>query len=180
MLVGAEGVSGLIVQIADRISGLVPETHLADVKLQHPERKFKEGGSVAARVLSTNLEKRQMRLTLKKTLVNSDVVPWSSYEVLHVGMKAPGTLVNILPSGSVVQFYGSVRAFPPVSEMSESFIQDPREHFRAGQVVTVQIHSVDSKEKRMIVSCKDPSDFGSVQRQALSDLTSGGHCGRHR
>ena len=173
LLVGAEGVSGLIVQIADRISGLVPETHLADVKLQHPEWKFKEGGSVAARVLSTSLEKRQMRLTLKKSLVNSDVEPWTSYESLKVGMKAPGTLVNILPSGSVVQFYGPVRAFLPVSEMSESFIQDPREHFRAGQVVAVHIVSVDSQEKRMIVSCKDPSNFGTVQRQALSDLKSG-------
>ena len=170
IIIKTEGVSGLLIKIADDMIGYVPETHFSDVRLQHPERKFKEGNTVAARVLSTDLEKRQIRLTLKKTLVNSDAEPWTEYGSLRSGMNAPGTLVNVLPSGSVVQFYGSVRAFLPVSEMSESYIQDPKEHFRAGQVVNVYIVSVDAREKRMIVSCKDPSSFGTAQRQALSDM----------
>ena len=168
-----EGISGLIVQIADGVTGLVPETHLSDVQLQNPERKFKEGNTVNARVLSINLQRRQMRLTLKKTLVNSDLEPWTDYSFLKPGIRSTGTLVNVLPSGSVVQFYGSVRGFLPVSEMSESFIQDPREHFRVGQVVNVHVLSVDIDEKRMIVSCKDPSSYGAAQHQALIALEPG-------
>ena len=173
LLVNAEGVSGLIVSVAEGISGLVPQTHLSDVQLQHPERKFKEGMKVTGRVLSKNLERRQMRLTLKKTLVNSDVEPWTTYDNLKAGMQAPGTLINILPSGAVVQFYASIRAFMPVSEMSESFIRDPNEHFRNGQSVNVHIVSVDVEEKRMIVSCKSSSAFGSGQQEALGDLKVG-------
>lgn len=173
MLVNETGVNGLIVKIAEGITGLVPEVHFADVHLQHPEKRFKQGISVTARVLSTIPEKRQIRLTLKKTLVNSDAEVWTSYESLKPGLQAPGTLVNVLPSGAVVQFYGSVRGFLPVSEMSESFIQDPREHFRVGQVVNVHIVSVDPADGRMIVSCKDPSVFGAAQQEALQSLKPG-------
>ena len=173
LVINATGVAGLIVKLADGISGLVPEMHLADVRLQHPERRFKQGQSVTARVLSTDLEKRQIRLTLKKTLVNSGDGIWKSYDNLTPGMRAPGTLVNILPSGAVVQFYGSVRGFLPVSEMSESYIQDPKKHFHAGQVVTVHITSVDPAERRMRVSCRDIGTYGISQQKALADLVPG-------
>ncbi len=173
ILVNENGVNGVIVKIAEGVTGLVPEVHLADIHLQHPEKKFKEGSSVTARVLSTIAEKRQIRLTLKKTLVNSDAEAWTSYEYLKPGLQAPGTLVSILPSGAVVQFYGSVRGFLPVSEMSESYIQDPEQHFRTGQVVNVHIVSVDSSDERMIVSCKDPSVFGVVQQETLRSLKPG-------
>ena len=173
ILVNETGVNGIIVKIAEGVTGLVPEVHLADIHLQHPERKFKEGSSVTARVLSTIVEKRQIRLTLKKTLVNSDAEAWTSYEYLKPGLQAPGTLVSILPSGAVVQFYGSVRGFLPVSEMSESYIQDPKQHFRTGQVVSVRIISVDSSDERMIVSCKDPSVFGVAQQETLRSLKPG-------
>lgn len=173
MMIGSNGVSGIIVKIAEGITGLVPEVHLADIHLQHPEKKFKEGNSVTARVLSTHPEKRQIRLTLKKSLVNSDAEPWTSYEGLKPRLQAPGTLVNVLPSGAAVQFYGSVRGFLPVSEMSESYIKDPNQHFRIGQVVNVHIVSVEPVDQRMIVSCKDPSIFGAAQQEALKGLDLG-------
>lgn len=170
MMINAAGVSGVLVNVAEGVTGFVPEVHLADVHLQHPEKKFKEGNSVTARVLSTIPEKRQIRFTLKKTLVNSDVEPWTSYTDLQPGLQAPGTLINISPAGAVVQFYGPVRAFLPVSEMSETYIQDPKQHFRIGQVVNVHIVSVDPSEGRMIVSCKDPTVFGAAKQEALKSL----------
>jgi rRNA biogenesis protein RRP5 len=169
----AGNVGGVLVNLADGISGLVPEMHMADVKLSHPERKFKEGMAVTARVMSTDPGKRQIRLTLKKSLVNSDVPILKGYEDAAPGMSSPGTLVNILPSGAVVQFYGRVRGFLPVSEMSEAYIKDPTEHFRTGQVINVHVLSVDPDNEKMRVSCKDPTSFGLVQQAALKKLTVG-------
>ncbi|KAA6408620.1 MAG: nucleic acid-binding [Lasallia pustulata] len=173
LVVNATGVGGVLVNIAAGITGLVPEIHLADIHLQHPEKKFREGLSVTARILSVDLEKRQIRMTLKKSLVNTDAAIWSSFDNLAPGMHAPGTLVSILSSGAIVQFYGSVRGFLPVSEMSESYIRDPKQHFRTGQVVSVYIVSVDPPERRMRVSCKDPSVFSSAQQKALEELNPG-------
>jgi rRNA biogenesis protein RRP5 len=173
IVINDRGVGGILINLADGISGLVPEIHMADVHLQHPERKFREGMSVKARVLSTNPEKRQIRLTLKKSLVNSDVDPWLDYASIEVGAQSPGTLVNILPDGAVVRFYGSVRAFLPVYEMSEAFVEDARQHFKVGQVVNVRVTSIDPEKKKMTVSSKNPGEFGPEQLKAFEKLRPG-------
>ncbi|KFY46775.1 hypothetical protein V494_00331 [Pseudogymnoascus sp. VKM F-4513 (FW-928)] len=173
LLINEAGIGGLFVKLADGITGLVPEMHMADVKFLHPEKKFKEGLSVTARVLSTDLSKRQFRLTLKKALVNSESPVFKSYEDIEPGSQSPGTIVSIVPGGAVVQFYGTVRGFLPVSEMSESYIQDPNQHFRIGQVVNVHVLNVDPAAARLTVSCKDPAAFGISQQNALKKLRIG-------
>lgn len=173
LMVNQEGVSGLLVKLAEGIVGFVPEMHLADVRLQHPEKKFREGLKVKARVLSTDLVKRQVKLTLKKTLVNSEAVPLKSFEEVTVGMQIPGTIVKVLSNGAIVQFYGTLRGFLPVSEMSEAYIKDPKEHFRVGQVVSVHVLNFDAEEQKLFVSCKDPSAFGLDKQNALKALNLG-------
>ncbi|KAI9790581.1 MAG: rRNA biogenesis protein rrp5 [Piccolia ochrophora] len=173
LIINADGVGGLILNLAQGISGLVPGMHLADVRLSHPEKKFKEGLSVTARVLSVDFDKRQIRLTLKKSLVNSETPIVKSYDNVVPGTQCVGSLINILPTGAVVQFYGRVRAFLPKSEMSEARIQDPHEHFRVGQVVNVHVISVDAETQKMLVSCKDPSVFGAEQQLGFQSLQVG-------
>jgi rRNA biogenesis protein RRP5 len=173
LVVNSDGLGGVIVNIADGISGLVPEAHLSDVHLQHPEKKFREGIKVKTRVLSTHPAKHQVRLTLKKTLVNSEAPPIKSHDELAVGLQVPGTIISILQHGAIVQFYGSLRGFLPVSEMSEAYIHDPKEHFRKGQTVTVYVISFDPDANRLIVSCKDPSAFGLEKQLALKKLQIG-------
>ena len=73
----------------------------------------------------------------------------------------------------MVKFYAGVTAWLPVSEMSEAYIQNATEHFRVGQSVNVHVLSVDSEEKKMRVSCKDPSAFGGAQKTALANLEIG-------
>ena len=173
LLIGPDGVSAAILDLAKGITGLVSDIHFADVRLQHPERKFREGMAVTARVLSVDLHSGQIRLTLRKSLVNSNVEPWTDYQSLQIGMQSPGTLVNILANGAVVHFYGKVRAFLPIAEMSEAFIQDPHEHFRRGQTVSVHITSVDPENEKMTVSCKIRSAEGSKEQEARRALKVG-------
>lgn len=173
LVLNANGVGGLLVNLANGITGLVPEMHMADVALLHPERKFKEGMNVTARVLSTNPDLRKVRLTLKKALVNSEALPITSYSDVVPGMRSPGTLINILPSGAVVQFYGPVRGFLPVSEMSEAYIEDPNQHFRIGQVINVHVLEINAEEGKLILSCKDHIEFGPEHQSALEKLKIG-------
>ena len=173
MIIDEDGVSGLILKVAEGITGLVPVRHLSDVRLQHPEKKFREGMKVKARVLSTNIEKRRMRLTLKKTLVNSEAPIVKSYAEVSIGMQVLGTIIKLQENGAYIQFYGSLKGFLPISEMSEAFIQDPKEHFRLGQVVSVHVLDVDPEAKRLVVSCKDPGAFGLDKQVALKNLKLG-------
>ncbi|KAJ5356723.1 Nucleic acid-binding OB-fold [Penicillium concentricum] len=173
LMIGAEGMTGLIVNLADGITGLVPSMHFADTMLQFPEKKFREGQKLSLRILSVNLEKRQIRLTLKKSLLNSESAIWKDYKDITPSAQSPGTIVSLQSHGAVVQFYGEVRGFLPVSEMSEAYIQDPAQHFRLGQVVNVHALSVDASLGRLAVSCKDPSTFTEKYREAFENLHPG-------
>ncbi|RMZ71103.1 hypothetical protein GMOD_00005609 [Pyrenophora seminiperda CCB06] len=164
------GAAAVLVHLAEGITGLVPETHLADVRLQHPERKFREGVSVTARVLYTEPARHQIQLTLKKSLVNSDAKPWTNYEMLSEGATGPGILVSVRRNGATVRFYGDVKAWLPVAEMSEAFIEDATRHFTNGQVVKVRVVSVDAKERQLLVSCKDPAAIDTNKEAAFNAL----------
>ncbi|KXT12584.1 hypothetical protein AC579_2102 [Pseudocercospora musae] len=172
---GKTGVTGILVKLSENVNGLVPEVHFSDTRLQRPELKFKEGTEVKARVLSIDSEKRQIRLTLKKTLLEgeSDKI-WKNYNDLEPGMTSRGTIVSLLDTGAAVQFYGDVRAWLPVAEMSESFIENPKQHFHLGQTVQVTIVSVSPEAGEMKVSCKHGGgEFTSDQQEAWEKLSPG-------
>ncbi|KAL3467864.1 hypothetical protein BJX64DRAFT_124204 [Aspergillus heterothallicus] len=173
LLVGESGVTGLIVSLADGITGFIPAVHFADTPLQNPEKKFREGLSVAARILSVDLEKREIRLTLKKSLLNSEAAVWKDYRDITPGAQSPGTLIKLLPNGAVVQFYGNIRAWLSVSEMSEAYIKDPSQHFRLGQVVNVHALNVDAAQGRLSVSCRDPSALAEGYRTSFENIRPG-------
>ncbi|KAI7495240.1 nucleic acid-binding protein [Hortaea werneckii] len=176
ILGGKTGIQGLLIKIADGITGLVPEMHLSDVALQHPERKFREGFPVKARVLNIDTEKRHIRLTLKKSLLpdqDGDSSIWKSYDDLKMSMESKGTIVSLHPSGAVVQYFGPVRAWLPVAEMSEGFLESPDKHFRLGQTVTTRILSVDADKEEMKVSCKSAGVWDEEMQAAWDKLEAG-------
>ncbi|CAZ80214.1 unnamed protein product [Tuber melanosporum] len=163
----------VIVNLAEGITGIVDELHLSDVKLKHPEKKFREGVEVKARVLLTDPPKRKVRLILKKAIVNSDAPIISSYKDTNSGTRSVGTLVKILPNGAIVKFFLDVCGFLPVSEMREAYIQDPHEHSTVGQSVNVHVLSVDPASQKLRVSCKDPNLFGEAHKVTLAKLPPG-------
>lgn len=43
---------GMVVHVSDHIKGLVPRTHLSDIILKNPEKKYIEGMKIKCRVSS--------------------------------------------------------------------------------------------------------------------------------
>lgn len=173
LIADKNGHSAVLVHLSDGITGLVPEMHLADVRLQYPERKFREGVPVTVRVLYTEPARHQIQLTLKKSLVNSDVEPWTSYSMVSEGAKGPGILVDIKKAGAKVRFYGDVTAWLPVAEMSEAFMDDATRHFTKGQVVNVRVIAVNAEDRQMLVSCKDPAALDPDKEATFHALNPG-------
>ena len=147
------GFHGLRLKLAEGIYGAVSLMHLSDVNLQHPERKYREGQEVIARVLNTSPRTKRINMTLKKSLVNSEDVVWTDYRQIGIGDRSRGTITKLLDTGAIVNFYGRINAFLPISEMSEAFVDEPAKHFRAGQTVSVRVLSILPEERNMIVSC---------------------------
>ncbi|KAG1246557.1 hypothetical protein G6F68_014589 [Rhizopus microsporus] len=77
--------AGVILKLSKSISALVPAAHLADVKLSHPEYKFKIGKKFQCRVLKVDGERQKIILTLKKSLINSEFPIFQNMADCHVG-----------------------------------------------------------------------------------------------
>ena len=173
IILDGNGVRGIVVNVTDSISGFIPQMHLSDVTLQYPERKFKKGITLTVRVLSNDLETRRLRLTCKKSLVNSKYTIITSFHKLKPGVRSLGTIISLFPSGALVEFYGHLKGFLPISEMSEAFIRDPKDHFRIGQVVDLKVKSLDPLKERITVSCRRDSDENETPEDHLNNLSIG-------
>ncbi|CCG82813.1 U3 snoRNP-associated protein Rrp5 [Taphrina deformans PYCC 5710] len=167
---------GVLVKISDGITGLVPDSHITDTKLQFPEKKYKAGLEVQCRVLDTDVQKRRVILTMKKSLVNSEESIISSYQGAQVGAKSPGVIAKLFDNGALIQFYGGVHGFLPASEMSEAYISNPKEHFRIGQTLGVRILKLDADEKKMTLSCRDTSAWSDDKQVDFDALQLGTVC----
>ncbi|KAF7723464.1 rRNA bioproteinsis protein rrp5 [Apophysomyces ossiformis] len=143
---------GLLVNITSAITALVPTTHLADAKLSRPELKFKPGSTVNARVLSIDEEKRRVTLTLKKSLINSELPIIKDIEQVEAGSMSHGVISNLRNNGCVVSFYNNITAFAPATEMTEAFVRELSDAFEVGQTVKARVMEVDHESKRMMVS----------------------------
>lgn len=69
----------VIVDVADGISGIVEDMHLSDVKLKHPEKKFREGLQVRTRVTTsptraTGVSTYQIHRCLRQIQVDDDYI----------------------------------------------------------------------------------------------------------
>mgnify|MGYP002718876203 CR=1 FL=1 len=95
---------------------MVWPTHYADIRLKHPEKRFKVGNSVKARVFALEPARSRVILTLKKSLVDSELPVPSDFGSVETGMITPAVVSKILDKGCIVDLFGGLRAFVPQSE----------------------------------------------------------------
>ncbi|KAI8581026.1 hypothetical protein K450DRAFT_234277 [Umbelopsis ramanniana AG] len=146
--------AGLVVNLTSSITALAPRTHLADIKLTQPEKKFKAGTKVKGLVLVSDGQKKKVIISVKRSLVNSDLPVLTRYEDAKPGMLIHGTISSFRPFGCIVTYCNNVRALAPISELSETFVKDPSENFQLGQTVKTRVLSVDPSTASLRVSFK--------------------------
>ncbi|XP_067995560.1 protein RRP5 homolog [Melanerpes formicivorus] len=158
---------GVHVKVAEGIKGLVPSMHLADVILKQPEKKYSIGDEVKCRVLECNPAGKRLILTLKKSLIQSNLPVLSSYEDANPGLITHGFVVCAREFGCVVKFYNDVKGLVPKNELSSEPISCPDKVFYEGQVVKVTVLKCEPQEERLLLSFRlsgKPSTEGEKER----------------
>ncbi|KAG8742229.1 rRNA biogenesis protein rrp5 [Ceratobasidium sp. 414] len=157
---------GLVVALSDKVTGFVGPDHYADIRLKHPERKFKEG----ATVLSVDADRSRVRLTLKKSLLESTLPILTSFEDAKVGMVTPGVVQRVEERFVILEYYGGVRALVPLNELTDTQVSSTAGLFIVGQVVKSRITAVDRDAHKITASIRQaapsfqaPADVSSVQ-----------------
>ncbi|KAM0751109.1 hypothetical protein T439DRAFT_301042 [Meredithblackwellia eburnea MCA 4105] len=157
------GDSALFVSISGNVDGVVWPLHYSDIRLKHPEKKFKEGSPVKARIYSADPVKNRVVLTLKKQLIESELPIVAQFSDAKVGTITHGTVTKILDKGVLVDFFGGLRALIPTSEAAETFTTDLSRLFTVGKVIPVKIISADPSSNRIVASARQGHDAPPVE-----------------
>ncbi|KAI8146542.1 hypothetical protein BJV82DRAFT_665505 [Fennellomyces sp. T-0311] len=144
--------AGVIVRLSSTIQALVPALHMSDVKLTHPEVKFKKDSQVRARVLSVDTGKRRVYLTMKKSLLETPLPLIKDWESVEQDMVSHGVIVSVRDKGATVRFYNNITGFVPAKFMTEAKVDDLTKVFRIGQTVKATVTKLDKEDKLMLLS----------------------------
>ncbi|GJN89500.1 hypothetical protein Rhopal_002487-T1 [Rhodotorula paludigena] len=148
--------NALFVNIGGNVDGVVWPLHYADIRLKHPEKKFKPGQTVKARVYSVDPVKNRVVLTLKKQLLSTELPIVSRLDQARIGVVTHATVTKVLDKSVLVDFFGGLRALIPAAEAAEAFTEasDLARMFPLGKVLPVRILSVDPTTARIVASAR--------------------------
>jgi small subunit ribosomal protein S1 len=108
---------GAFVQLAEGIEGLVHISEIsAEKRINHPQDALKTGQIVRAQVLAIDLEKRQIKLSMKQ-LIPSDLDEY--LEEHSIGDVVSGRLLECTGDNAIVQLGEGIRANCAVSAKTE-------------------------------------------------------------
>ncbi|XP_046899644.1 protein RRP5 homolog isoform X2 [Hypomesus transpacificus] len=146
--------SGMTVKLTEHIRGMVPKTHLSDIILKNPERKYTEGMKVKCRVLAVDPQRKSLTLTRKKALVESSLPLFLSFADARPGRISHGHIICVKDFGCIVRFYGDVKGLVPVRELSTELVIVPEKMFFVGQVVKAKVLNCDLAKEKLLLSFK--------------------------
>lgn len=164
--------TNLVVTVFDNFEGIVPRSHLSDVHMAYPERRFKIGSKVSGRVLKKG--HKVLYMTLKKSLVTmDDGSVLDSFGKAQIGFKTFATVEFFVPNGAIVSFFGNLKAYLPKNEISETFVNEASDFLKVGQTVMVKVLNIRKDEGRLIVTMRQSLELSSLQKSAIHDLSPG-------
>lgn len=143
---------GIFIGIEDGIDGLV---HISDMswtqKIKHPSEIYKKGDEVEAVVTHIDVEQERFSLSIKDLEEN----PW---ETLHVrmppGHNTTARITKIETFGAFAEIEDGIEGLIHISEISTDRIDSPEAVVQVGDVVNVEVISVDHKDQKIALSMR--------------------------
>jgi small subunit ribosomal protein S1 len=157
---------GIFVGLEEGIDGLV---HISDVswteQIKHPSDRFEKGDEVKAVVLKIDKENEKFSLGIKQLEPN----PWDDIAKKYtVGSEVTGPVTNVTEFGVFVKLEEGIDGLVYSSELGTEKIENPEEHFKAGDDVKSVIVKVDPIEQKISLSIRALTD--KAERAALKKV----------
>ncbi|MCM8800561.1 MAG: 30S ribosomal protein S1 [Candidatus Omnitrophica bacterium] len=142
--------------------------HIADMswsKISHPSEIVALGDKIEVMILSIDRQQEKISLGLKQKLPD----PWQDVEKKYaVGSKAKAKVVNITNYGIFVELEKGVEGLIHTSEISWTKRNiKPSEMFAIGDILEVQVLSIDKENRRISLSLKqlEPDPWQDVEQR---------------
>ena len=143
---------GAFVELEEGVEGLVPISEMSfQRRIKHPSDVVAEGDVVRARVLSVDVERGRISLSIKQA--GDD--PWMGASVRWpTGSIAEGIVTRITEFGAFVELAPGVDGLVHISELSDGHIRAVTEVCREGDHVQAKVLEVDEDRRRIALSIK--------------------------
>ncbi len=143
---------GAFIEVEEGVDGLV---HISDLswtkKINHPSEVLKKGQKVNAVVLNVEAENQRLSLGIKQLEPDK----WEEFFSQHqIGDVVPGRIVRLTSFGAFVELTEGVEGLCHVSELDERHIQNPEDHFQAGQELDIKIIKMNLLERKIGLSIR--------------------------
>ncbi|XP_047480306.1 protein RRP5 homolog isoform X2 [Penaeus chinensis] len=155
---------GVLVALSKTVSGHIDYLML-DKQLKNPEKKYRRGLVLDCRVLHVMPERKIIKLTSKKHLVNSPFPVISEYDSDLVGTVSEGYIVKIISSGLLVAMYNNVKGFVPKSLATSEKETSLDTIFTIGQVVKFCITKVNPATEKMTLTLRIDKDLVNAEEE---------------
>lgn len=141
--------AGLIIELTDNYSGLMPKVEYSWVVTDRVENAVKEGDSIEVKVMNIDDEKHRVSLSHRETLDNA----WGKLK-LRKGDLIDVTIASATEKGAIVK-YADVQGFLPVSEVSNTKrVSSVTDVYPVDSVVKVMVLDFESHRAKLLVSVK--------------------------
>ena len=126
--------------------GLVHISELSWGRVGHPSDVLELGQGVEVYVLNVEPQRERVGLSIKRLQPN----PWQSVdERYRVGQIVEGIITHLVDFGAFVQIEEGLEGLIHVSELASGKPCDPHDMLQTGDVVSVEVLSIDGGRRRM-------------------------------
>ena len=156
---------GAFVELEPGVEGLIPISEMTYTgRIRHPGDVVSEGDVVQVKVLSMDLDRQRISLSLKQ--VGED--PWMGASVRWpVGDTIEGIVMRATEFGAFVELARGVQGLVHISELSHQRVRAVEDVIKEGDRVQARVLSVDEEKHRISLSIKEASySVGAVDAEA--------------
>ncbi|WP_296665350.1 30S ribosomal protein S1 [Demequina sp.] len=137
------------------VDGLVHVSELSWKHIDHPSEVVSVGQEVEVEVLTVEMDRERVSLSLKATQED----PWAVYARTHaIGQIVPGKVTKLVPFGAFVRVYEGIEGLVHISELALRHVELPEQVVSADEDVFVKIIDIDLERRRISLSIKQANE----------------------
>jgi small subunit ribosomal protein S1 len=137
------------------VDGLVHVSELSWKHIEHASEVVEVGQEVTVEVLSVELDRERVSLSLKATQED----PWQVFARTHaIGQIAPGKVTKLVPFGAFVRVADGIEGLVHISELSNKHVELAEQVVSVSDEVFVRIIDIDLERRRISLSLKQATE----------------------
>ncbi|MDR1824369.1 MAG: 30S ribosomal protein S1 [Bifidobacteriaceae bacterium] len=137
------------------VDGLVHVSELSWKHIDHPSEVVEVGQEVTVEVLSVEMDRERVSLSLKATQED----PWQLFARTHaIGQVVPGQVTKLVPFGAFVSVEDGIEGLVHISELAVRHVEQPEQVVNVGETVFVKVIDIDLERRRISLSLKQANE----------------------